>query len=274
MAAPRDFVALPGLPGARTGATQSGFPYRRRPVSAPARRNHRTVWLVPASPSDKTDLLPLFPLGTVLVPDMRLSLHVFEPRYRQLVADLLGTEDPAAPVFGVVALRQGFEVGELSDVFEVGTTARVTDVLPHSDGRCDLSAIGETRFVIRSLDTVSRPYLVATVSYLPEEDGDVRPGSAAHVRRTWAGHVAAINALQGEPDATLSIPVDARALSYAVAEFASLPLADRQELLASADTAQRLNSARSILRRESELLRLLHAVPATASAFQAGLGSS
>ena len=58
-----------------------------------------------------TEVLPLFPLGTVLVPGMRLSLHVFEPRYRQLVADLLDDQDPGAPEFGVVALRQGWEVG-------------------------------------------------------------------------------------------------------------------------------------------------------------------
>jgi Lon protease-like protein len=219
-------------------------------------------------PRGKTELLPLFPLGTVLVPGMPLTLHVFEPRYRQLVADLLNGEGSGAPAFGVVALRQGFEVGELADVHDVGTTARVTDVLPHPDGRCDLAAVGERRFVIHSLDTDSRPYLVATVSYLAEPDGELRPGAVAAVRRAWQLHLRSLAALSGQAVELPEPPADARELSYAVAQLGTLPVADRQLLLTSGDTAQRLSAARSILRRESELIRQLHAVPATASSFR------
>jgi Lon protease-like protein len=216
----------------------------------------------------------MFPLGTVLVPEMALSLHVFEPRYRQLVTDLLSADDPGAPVFGVVALRQGFEVGDLGDVYEVGTTARVTDVLPHPDGRCDLVAVGERRFRIHDLDITSRPYLVASVSFLPEPEGDLRPGSAGAVRRAWTAHLAALNALGVEQEVGSEPPVEARALSFAVARLASLPISDRQALLSRPDTATRLASAHAILRRETELLRQLHAIPASASAFRTGIRSS
>src|SRR3954453_140621 len=125
-------------------------------------RNRRTVGKVPQPIPGKTEVLPVFPLGTGLGPGMRLSLHVFEPRYRQLVADLLGAEDPSAPEFGVVALRQGWEVGSLGKLHEIGTSARVTGVLPHPDGRCDLAALGERRFAIEALDTGSKPYLLGT----------------------------------------------------------------------------------------------------------------
>ncbi len=248
-----------------------------------------------ASGPGKSEQLPLFPLGAVLVPGMRLSLHVFEPRYRQLVADLLNAETSGAPEFGVVALRQGWEVGELKDVYEIGTTARVTDVLPHPDGRCDLTAVGERRFVIESLNTTSQPYLMATVRCLGEPEGELRPGMAAATRRALQLHQRALAELEVDfgdeielpdleladagvdaelPASTDPLPTDARALSYAVARLTSLPLIDRQNLLAVPDTAGRLRAARSVLRRENELLLQLRAVPVSAATFRTGPATS
>jgi Lon protease-like protein len=204
---------------------------------------------------------------------MRLALHVFEPRYRQLVADLLSAEEPGAPVFGVVALRQGWEVGELKDVYPVGTTARVTDVLPHPSGVCDLTAVGERRFEIVSLDRMSSPYLRATVRYLAEDDGDISQDLVTGVRAALARHLAALAALNTDLGEGIAA-TDARSLSYSVAQHPSLPLLDRQRLLECEDTRARLVAARSILRRESQLLSQLRAVPATAATFRAGLGSS
>lgn len=216
-------------------------------------------------------MLPLFPLGTVLVPGMRLSLHVFEPRYRQLVADLLNAEDPGAPEFGVVALRQGWEVGAIGDLHEVGTSARVTDVLPHADGRCDLAAVGEGRFVIESLDATSKPYLLGTVRRLAEPEGDLDPELADSVRRALELHLRTLIALRaelGDVEESLDSATDARTLSYAVAKLVSLPLGDRQFLLGVADTAARLRAGRAVLHRETELMRQLRAVPVTAATFR------
>jgi len=226
---------------------------------------------VPHPTSGKAEALPLFPLGTVLVPGMRLSLHVFEPRYRQLVTDLLSAEGPGAPEFGVVALRQGSEVGELGDVHDIGTSARVTDVLPHADGRCDLAAVGERRFLIESLDTASKPYLVATVRWLTEPDGELRPELAGSVRRALEAHLgilAALNADLGDLADVSDPATDARRLSYMVAKLPTLPVADRQALLGVADTGGRLRAGRAVLRRETELLRQLRAVPVSASTFR------
>jgi len=216
-------------------------------------------------------VLPLFPLGTVLVPGMRLSLHVFEPRYRQLVADLLGAEEPGAPEFGVVALRQGWEVGELGEVHRIGTSARVTGVLPHPDGRCDLAAIGERRFVIEALDAASKPYLLGTVRWLAEPAGELGPELADSVRRALELHLRTLVALHADPGVAGEFAAaadDPLALSYAVARLPSLPLADRQALLTMADTAARLQAGRSVLRRETELLRQLRAVPISAATFR------
>jgi len=226
---------------------------------------------VPHPTSGKPEVLPLFPLGTVLVPGMRLSLHVFEPRYRQLVADLLGAEGSGTPEFGVVALRQGWEVGELGDVHDIGTSARVTDVLPHADGRCDLAAVGEHRFVIDSLDTASKPYLVGTIRRLAEPDGELRPGLAGSVRRALEAHLrtlAELNADLGDLAEAPDLGSDPLALSYTVAKLPSLPVVDRQSLLSVADTAARLRAGRAVLRRETELMRQLRAVPITAATFR------
>ena len=270
-------VAGRGWPGvwlARAVAGACGG-WRRRPGGALG----RAAWpeppyrdLVPHPTSGKSEVLPLFPLGTVLVPGMRLSLHVFEPRYRQLVADLLSAEGPGGPEFGVVALRQGSEVGELGDVHGVGTSARVTDVLPHADGRCDLAAMGEHRFLIESLDTTSKPYLVATVRRLTEPDGELRPELAGSVRRALEAHLRTLAELNAELNADVadvSDPAaDARMLSYLVAKLPTLPVADRQALLEVADTAGRLRAGRAVLRRETELVRQLRAVPVSASTFR------
>lgn len=224
--------------------------------------------MVPHPTSGKAEVLPLFPLGTVLVPGMRLSLHVFEPRYRQLVADLLSDEGPGAPEFGVVALRQGWEVGELRDVHDVGTSARVTDLLPHADGRCELAAVGEDRFVIESLDTDSQPYLVGTVRRLAEPDGGLRPELVGSVRHALETHLRTLAALNADLAESSELATDARTLSYTVAKLPSLPLTDRQALLGVPDTAGRLLAGRAVLRRETELLRQLRAVPITAATFR------
>ena len=218
-----------------------------------------------------TEVLPLFPLGTVLVPGMRLSLHIFEPRYRQLVADLLDPGDAGAPEFGVVALRQGFETGTPSEVYRVGTTARLTGVLPHPDGRFDLAAIGGRRFAIEGLDDASKPYLLASVRWLAEPPGSLDPGLPDSVRRALELHLRTLLALHADPGVAEEFAesvTDPQALSYTVARLPSLPLPDRQALLGAADTAARLQAGRAVLRRETELLRQLRAVPVSAATFR------
>jgi len=247
---------------------------------------------VSAPRGEDGQLLPLFPLSTLLTPGMPLSLHVFEPRYRRLVADLLSDGNPQAPVFGVVALRAGWEVGDVQDLHRIGTAARVTDVLPLADGRCNLAAIGERRFEIREVDTDSRPYLQARVHWLTESDGELSEALVRRARLAVRRHRQALALLRvdyreaefadrGADDAVeeasaedadvaagISAAEVASRLSYAVAQQSWVPLADRQQVLAAPDTASRLRIACSVLRRETELLVQLHAVPVGAAAFR------
>jgi uncharacterized protein len=84
-----------------------------------------------------SDVLPLFPLSTVLFPGMRLPLHIFEERYRQLVADLLTGPEPRQ--FGIIAIRKGRETGieGVTALYDIGCVATVRQIAEREDGRYD-----------------------------------------------------------------------------------------------------------------------------------------
>jgi hypothetical protein len=131
------------------------------------------------------DLIPLFPLGTPLFPGIVLPLQVFEPRYRALVRDLLALPEGAQRRFGVVAIRQGWEVERVAPaeaLYDVGCTALLQVVRPQPDGGFAVVTVGGERF--RLLDVVvggraddgdgddvgGPPYLRAEVEWLADEE--------------------------------------------------------------------------------------------------------
>ena len=121
------------------------------------------------------DLIPLFPLGTPLFPGVVLPLQIFEPRYRRLMQDLMALpESSDHRFFGVVAIRQGWEVEQIAPaeaLYDVGCTARVQAVRPRSDGGFRIVTVGGERF--RLLEVVvaeDPPYLQAEVEWLAEEE--------------------------------------------------------------------------------------------------------
>src|SRR5215467_13930281 len=115
--------------------------------------------------------LPLFPLGSVLFPGLVLPLHIFEPRYRQLVEDLLAGPEPRQ--FGVIAIRRGRETGVdgVSALYETGCTAVLRQVERVEDGKFDLVTVGAQRFRLAELGEPA-PYLSGVVELLPDEVGD------------------------------------------------------------------------------------------------------
>ena len=92
----------------------------------------------------------MFPLSTVVFPGMSVPLHVFEDRYRMLVNHLLTVEDPAARVFGTVAIREGYEVGDhgAQSVYRVGCMLQLTEVERRQDGTFDIVAVARERLVL------------------------------------------------------------------------------------------------------------------------------
>ena len=203
-----------------------------------------------------TARLPLFPLGTVLFPGVLLPLHVFEERYRRLVRDLLdATED--AREFGVVAIREGREVGDdgIRALHRVGCVARLRRVEPYDDGRFDLVSTGSQRFRLHSLDQ-SRPYLQGAVELLDEPTGEQAAAIAVRVAVEFDEYRSALGDDEDE------LPDDPRTLSYLVAAGAVLELTEKQRLLEAPDTATRLHAELLLLRRETRLLDVLPSLPA------------
>jgi hypothetical protein len=222
-------------------------------------------------------LLPLFPLSTVLFPGMRLPLHIFEERYRLLVADLAAQPEPQR--FGVIAIRKGREVGAdgVTALHEVGCVAEVRQITSHADGRFDLATVGTERFRLLRADA-SLPYLQGEVEPLGDDasPAGTDPAVAAEAvafatSRVQAGFRAYLNALADRGGGVISIadlPDEPVLLSYVVGAAMIIDLPERQSLLAAPSALDRLRRERSLLSRESAVLRATTSRPAPDYAFE------
>jgi len=111
-------------------------------------------------------VIPIFPLpSVVLFPNVLLPLHIFEPRYRQMLADALAGDR----VIGMVLLQAGWQnsSGERPGVFPVGCAGVITHVEPLNDGRSNIVLRGLTKFRIQN-EQNSRPYRLAEVEPIVE----------------------------------------------------------------------------------------------------------
>ncbi len=116
--------------------------------------------------------MAMFPLGTVLFPGMPLTLHVFEARYRALVAACIkGAERGEPAEFGVVLIERGTEVGGGDQRFTVGTVARLTQVAELPDGRYAAMALGTRRVTVQGW-LAEDPYPRAEVEDLADAHFD------------------------------------------------------------------------------------------------------
>lgn len=257
-----------------------------RPRTTPNRyRGHertmpvsRTVVAVSGTDEDQpevgdadSDALPVFPLGTVLLPGAALPLHIFEPRYRKLTVDLVTGEVPGKQ-FGVVAVREGWTADDdgIDGLHAVGCTALLRDVRRLPDGRYDIVTRGARRFRLLDLDSESRPYHTARVEWIPDAEPDAVPArvtaTLAAAARDAHRRYCATAWKQGdwkEPDDGVS-PAD---LPHVLAADCLLPVADRQKLLEQTSPSRRLRMVRAMLAREAGMLEQLRAVPAPMTTF-------
>jgi Lon protease-like protein len=105
-------------------------------------------------------LLPLFPLDLVLLPGTPLPLHIFEPRYKEMISECLEQNRP----FGVVRAKEG-------SIAEIGCTAEIITVTKkYDDGRMDIVTQGRERFEVMQLNQ-ERSFLQAEVVLLEDEPG-------------------------------------------------------------------------------------------------------
>jgi Lon protease-like protein len=212
--------------------------------------------------------LPLFPLNAVLVPGLVLPLHIFEPRYRELVEELLDNPIEDAREFGIVAVREGHDVDRdgILALYPVGTAAVLRQAERLEDGRFDIVTTGSRRFRIASIDTAAA-LIRGEVEFLEDvtDPGDVMLAEQVAIRFAayriaLSGQVVDEDAVTG--DVVDELPDDPTVLSYLVTAAMVLAAPERQELLAAETTAARLTAERALLRRETGLIAALGAVPA------------
>lgn len=108
-------------------------------------------------------VMPMFPLGTVLMPAMPLSLRIFEERYLKLLGDLMLSDTPE---FGVVLIERGPEVGGGEKRLEIGTLASVTDI-GTLDQFYGLESTGAQRFRVNAW-LPDDPYPMADIDFIPD----------------------------------------------------------------------------------------------------------
>jgi uncharacterized protein len=205
-----------------------------------------------------TSVVPMFPLGTVLVPGMVLPLHVFEPRYRRLVDDSRTHHDST---FGVVLIERGSEVGGGDVRTDVGTLARIVRAEELPDGRWILGAVGIHRIRVERW-LPDDPYPRAEIhewaeqlrepAEAVEETGDDRDEVTTLLRRA-----AALRREIGEPAPPLDLELadDPVVAGYQAAVVAPLGPVDRQALLAAPTVPARWRLLRELLVDQIDLLQ-------------------
>ncbi len=188
-------------------------------------------------------LLPLFPLDLVLLPSTPLPLHIFEPRYKEMIGECLINHAP----FGVVrALEEGFA--------EVGCTAEIITVTKkYPDGRMDLVAEGRQRFEVLELNR-ERSFLQADVLLVPDEPGTASPDDKA---RAIQAHLKILSLAGAAQDLAAA---DQNTLSFYLAGSLPLDLDFKQKLLAMRSESQRVQAVATYL--ESMLPNLRRAARA------------
>jgi uncharacterized protein len=190
--------------------------------------------------------LPMFPLGTPLVPEAVLPLQIFEPRYVEMLERCLQSSEPD---FGVVLIERGHEVGGGDIRAMIGCATRILQISDVQDGRRGVLTLGVRRIRIEHW-LPDDPFPLAMVSDLPdEESGDIDQTQIDRLR----AHLLVLAELAGggtesiQELADLELSCEPSRLSYQLSTLAPIGAADRQRLLVCASPQIRLDALESIL---------------------------
>ena len=211
--------------------------------------SHGDAWAQPATPdrapgaSLLPPAIPIFPLpDAVLFPKVSRPLHIYEPRYRALVADALKGDR----IIGMVMLRPGYE----SDyegrppVYPIGCAGVITDVVELPDGGYNIVLRGLVKFRVSSEDQ-SRAYRLARVEAMPESPKDEELAGLGKVRRQLEALVASLAPGSGSPPPEFSDDEVVNTL----AQYWDLDPVDRQQLLERDGALSRSQALIDLLKR-------------------------
>ena len=192
--------------------------------------------------------LPLFPLSVVLFPGVPLPLHIFEPRYRQMLKDIQAGDS----LFGLSYFDASTSTREVPAVGSIGCVAKVTDTQGFPDGRSNILTVGLIRFRIEEYVERGSPYLVVRVSYFEDnvENEDALQETSREVADTFTRIARAVRTINDEranlPDIA---DTDPERLSFLVAAAIEVEPEIKQGMLELRSTSERLRRLRDILVR-------------------------
>jgi len=182
-----------------------------------------------------------------LFPYTALPLHIFEPRYREMVMYCIEQDSP----FGVVLIRKGSAVGDpLVEPYEIGTLARIGRMRRQSDGRIHLLALGEERFQIVHLIRDEAVYLKAQVRLWRDAepfDWEAQQRYADEVAEQFRKFLRLALDLSGVRADEIELPRTPTTLSFVIASTLQLEIPLRQYLLELQDTTERLRLLHQML---------------------------
>jgi Lon protease-like protein len=190
--------------------------------------------------------LPLFPLPLVLFPGVPLPLHIFEPRYRKLLADIRVSDN----LFGLSYFDPENAERDAPPAGHIGCVAEVTEALALPDGRFNIATVGLIRYRVEAYVERGDPYLVAQVSFFEDEieDEEALARLARKVSDLFVRIARAVRRLNDEranlPDLSETEP---EILSFLIAAAMDVDLEVKREMLALRSTSERLERLRDLL---------------------------
>jgi uncharacterized protein len=198
-------------------------------------------------------VLPLFPLpNLVFFPQTRIPLHIFEPRYRQMIADVLTGEER----FGSILLRPGWENDYFGSppLHEFGTVGKVEQAIPLEGGKYNIIVRGVVRF--RLIEFVSeKPYRLARVEAVPERQPEAME---AWAQREWLEDLARryLEYLPGSSEVPELSSASLDSLTNALAMSLDIDPQEKQKLLEQEDVLHRAREVGELLGRRLEKMKV------------------
>jgi ATP-dependent Lon protease len=192
--------------------------------------------------------LPLFPLPVVLFPGMPMPLHIFEPRYRKMMADIRAGDN----LFGLSYFDSSSSDKDVPPAGHVGCVAEVTETQALPDGRSNILAVGVIRYRVEDYVERGDSYLVVRANYFEDKEEDAA-ALVANSREVAAMFMRVANAIRVINDERGNLPdisdTEPQKLSFLVAAAMEIEVETKQELLELRSTSERLARLRDLLAR-------------------------
>ncbi len=198
--------------------------------------------------------IPLFPLNTVLFPGWPMPLHIFEPRYLEMVRYCTEESSP----FGILLIKQGQAEGDAAVIpHDIGCLAAITQTERLEDGRLLIMAVGQERFRVNALKR-DKLYLVGEIEqlpYLPEKTAPLQ-AAANKLHPLVLSYLTTLTSLADNIEFDPSqVPTEPEALSHMAASLLQVSLETKQSLLEAKKVSNALNFLTRQYCREIDILK-------------------